>query len=390
MKKNYKKIFNEIKNNILKVALNNKNLHDPNFDNKESLIINKNIKNTFVSSTGINRKIFEKKISKFVNSKYAICVNSGTEALKLSLLALNVKYGDEVLVPSLTFIGSVNAISYCGASPHFIDVKSNDILLDDIKLLDYLKKISYLKNGFTYNKKTKKRISAIIPVHLFGQFANIVSLKKKLKKFNIKILEDAAEALGSKYKNKHFGTFGDIGILSFNGNKIITTGGGGAIITNNKKYFKKAYRLANIGKIISPVDLKHDLIGYNSLMPALNASMGLAQILKINKFIKKKRKLYKLYSKSFSKSKYFQLYKESKEVRSNYWLQCLIINSKYKKFTHDLIHDLKKKKITTRPIWHPIHLLKPYKDCFKMNLENTHEIFKRLITLPSSVNTNSK
>ena len=293
-------------------------------------------------------------------------------------------------MPSLTFIGSVNAITYCGAKPHFIDVKSNDIVLDDEKLIKYLKKITYHKNGFTFNKKTKRRIFAIIPVHLFGQFVNIINLRSKLKKYNIKILEDAAEALGSKFKKKHFGTFGDIGVLSFNGNKIVTTGGGGALITNKKEYFDKAFKLANVGKKISSLKLEHDLIGFNSLMPALNASLGIAQFKKLNKFIKKKRKLYNLYSQSFLNSEYFDLYKESKNVKSNYWLQCAIIESKYAKYTYDLIKDLKKNKITTRPVWYPIHLLKPYKKCSKGNLINTMNIFRRLITLPSSVNTNIK
>ena len=387
MKKFYKKIFQELKINILKVARNNKNLHDPYFDNSEIKSLNQNIKKTFVSTAGPDRKNFEKKISNFVNSKYTIAVNSGTEALRLSLLALDIRENDEVLVPSLTFIGSVNAITYCGARPHFIDVKSNDIVLDDEKLIKYLEKITYHKNGFTFNKKTKRRIFAIIPVHLFGQFANIISLRSKLKKYNIKILEDAAEALGSRFKKKHFGTFGDIGVLSFNGNKIVTTGGGGAIITNKKEYFDKAFKLANVGKKISSLKLEHDIIGYNSLMPALNASLGIAQFKKLNKFIQKKRKLYDLYSQSFLKSEYFELYKESKNVKSNYWLQCIIIESKYANFTYDLIKDLRKNKIITRPVWYPIHLLKPYKKCSKGNLINTMNIFRRLITLPSGVNT---
>jgi perosamine synthetase len=390
MKNLYKKIFKELKSNILKVAKNNKNLHDPYFDKNEIKVLNQNIKNTFVSTAGINRKIFERKISHFVNSKYAIAVNSGTEALKLSLLALDIKKNDEVLVPSLTFIGSVNAITYCGANPHFIDVKLNDIILDDQKLIKYLEQTTYSKDGYTFNKKTKRRIFAIIPVHLFGQFVNIINLRSKLKKYNIKILEDAAEALGSRFKKKHFGTFGDIGILSFNGNKIVTTGGGGAIITNKKKYFDKAYKLANVGKKTSSIKLEHDVIGFNSLMPALNASLGIAQFKKLNKFIKKKRGIHNLYFKSFLKSEYFNLYKENKDVKSNYWLQCIIIEKKFANYRDDLIKDLQKDKITTRPVWHPIHLLKPYKKCTKMNLLNTMKIFQRLITLPSSVNTHSK
>ena len=224
-------------------------LHEPLFFGNEIKYLKETITTNLVSSVGPFVKKFEDQIKKFTKSKYAISVVNGTEALHLSLVACGVENNDEVLVPSITFAGSANAIVYSGAIPHFVDSEFETLGIDPLKLEKYLEKITIKKREFYFNKKTKRKIKAIMPVHIFGNICQIDKILKIAKKYNLVIIEDAAEALGSFYKNKHAGTFGSVGCFSFNGNKILTTGGGGAIITNNKLLAKKLKHLSTTAKI---------------------------------------------------------------------------------------------------------------------------------------------
>lgn len=359
-------------------------LHEPSFSNKELMYVTKTIKTKFVSSAGKYVIDFEKKFKSYVKSKNAIAVVNGTQAIYISLLTCGIKKHNEVLVPALTFVGTVNAIHNSGAKPHFIDSEISSLGIDCLKLNKYLEKISIMKNGKCINKTTKNHIKAIIPVHIFGHPCDILGILKIAKKYRLKVIEDAAEALGSFYKNKHLGTFGDIGCFSFNGNKIVTTGGGGMVVSNNTRYANKIKHLTTTAKLKHQWEYIHDEVGYNFRMPNINAALGLAQLEKIRIFISAKRRLFLKYSSKLSKVNGISLFKEKKGCRSNYWLQTIILDKNQSQKKNKLLKKLYKAKIFCRPVWKLISELKPYRNCSKMNLSGSREIYKRAISLPSS------
>ena len=359
-------------------------LHEPLFIGKEESYLKNTIKTNFVSSAGSYVNLFEKKIKKYTKSKFAIAVVNGTQAIYICLKACDVKINEEILVPALTFVGTVNAISYLGAKPHFVDSEIKNFGIDCLKLENYLNKISKFKNGKCINRHTGKVIKAIVPVHVFGHPCDIQGVIKIAKKFNLLVIEDAAEALGSFYKKKHLGTFGDAGCISFNGNKIITTGGGGMVITNKKILANKIRHLTTTAKVKHKWEYVHDEIGYNFRMPNLNAALGVAQIEKINIFLKAKRILFKKYFNIFRKIKGISLYKEPKNANSNYWLQTLVINKNNIHLRNKILKESHRKSIYTRPAWRLISELRPYKKNQKMDLSGAKEIYNKIINLPSS------
>tara|TARA_B100001989_G_scaffold233262_1_gene193040 strand:+ start:2840 stop:4006 length:1167 start_codon:yes stop_codon:yes gene_type:complete len=358
-------------------------LHSPAFFGNEIKYLSRSIKSNLVSSYGKYTDQFENKLKKFVQSKHVIAVISGTEALHISLRAIGVGDGDEVLVPALTFIGSVNAISYTGANPHFIDSSLIDFGINPKKLENYLQKKTIFKNNKLINKDTKKYIKAIMIVHILGHPCKIYEIIKIAKKYNLKIIEDAAEGIGSYYKKRHLGTFGDIGCLSFNGNKTITTGGGGAIITNNKKYAKTVRHLSSTAKINHKWEFLHNQIGYNYRMPSLNASLGLAQIQSIRKILKMKRKIFLNYELEFKNNYGIKIVSEPKYARSNFWLNAIVIDKKYKNFRDLILKKAHHRKIYLRPMWKLISDLKIYKNFEKDDLSGSKDIYSRTICLPS-------
>tara|TARA_B100001093_G_scaffold520336_1_gene614814 strand:+ start:4544 stop:5758 length:1215 start_codon:yes stop_codon:yes gene_type:complete len=365
-------------------------LHEPYFNKTEISLMNKCIKKNSVSTAGFYTKEFEEKIKLITKAKYATATINGTSALHLALLAIGIKKNDEILIPALNFIASANACLYVGATPHFIDIESKTLGVNFKKLKEYLSKNTKLKNGYCLNKKTKKPIRAIMLMHTFGHPNNLKDLRKIIKKFNLRCIEDAAEGLGSYYKKKHVGTFGDIGMISFNGNKIITTGGGGVLITNNKKYALEIEKLATINKKKHPWKYEFRALGYNYKMPSLNAALGLAQLKKLNNFIKIKRRMYVLYKNKFSKNEYFELFAEPKNCKSNYWLQTIIINKNLKKLKDKIINLANKKNIMIRPVWKPVNKLKYLKDFPKMNLDTTNDLENRIINIPSGPSLEKK
>ena len=359
-------------------------LHEPFFRGNEIKYLKKTIITNLVSTVGPFVKKFENQITKFTKSKYAISVVNGTEALHLSLVASGVKNNDEVLVPTITFVGTVNAIVYSGATPHFVDSELQTLGIDTLKLEKYLEKITIKKGKFYFNKKTKRKIKAIIPVHVFGNICKIDGILKIAKKYNLVVIEDAAEALGSFFKNKHAGTFGLVGCFSFNGNKIMTTGGGGAIITNNKLLAKKIKHLSTTAKINHRWEYIHDAVGYNFRMPNLNAALGSAQIENLNKFLRSKRKLFLRYCKEFSKINDIRLIKNPEFCKSNNWLNTIFIKNSSIKKRNKVLSLAQKNKIFLRPVWKPSHQLKHFKYMPKMNLDNAKKIYMSCINLPSS------
>ena len=283
-------------------------LHEPNFIKKDFKSLNNCLKSTFVSSYGSNTLRFEKEICNYTGSKYAVCTSSGTAALHTALILSKIEKDSEVLLPSFNFVASANVVRYCNAVPHFIDIDEDCISVDPDFLKVYLNSHTK-KNKYIYNKKSGRKISALILPHLFGFAANSKKILEILNSFNVKLIEDAAEGLGVFVKSKHVGTTAKFGILSFNGNKIITTGGGGAILTQNYKDYLSAKKLVSLNKYNHLWKYDYSEVGYNYRMPALNASLGISQIKQIKSIIKKKKNNYKRFNIIFKNHKLFKVKK---------------------------------------------------------------------------------
>ena len=319
-------------------------LHEPKFDELEKENLNNCIDTTYVSSVGEYVNHFEENIAEFTGSKYAIAVVNGTSALHLALKLIGVDINHEVICPSLTFIGTVNAISYLGAKPHFVDCDEKTLGIDPVALINWLEEISIKKGNKTFNKKTGRIISAIVPMHTYGHPAKIDQILEISREYNLKLVEDAAESLGSFYKKKHTGTFGEIGILSFNGNKIITTGGGGALLTNNESLAKSAKHFSSTAKVPHEWRYIHNEIGFNYRLPNINAALGCAQLKKIDKFLDSKRKLFLKYKEVFQSIDGVNLFSEPENSKSNYWLQTIILENGFENQLEDILKNTNKKK----------------------------------------------
>ena len=361
-------------------------LHEPTLSKLEGIYLNECLKTNMLSTIGPFIRIFENKFKKITKSKHVIATINGTSALHIALKLIDLNKNDEVLIPSLNFVASTNAALYCGATPHFIDIEEKTLGVDIDKLYEYLNKNTKQVNKKCFNKKTKKIIKAIIPTHLYGHPINIKGLLKIAKKFNLKIIEDAAEGIGSLYFNKHVGTFGDIGVISFNGNKSITTGGGGAILTNNTKHAKSAKHLISVAKENRTYDLAHDEIGYNYKMTNLHAAVGCAQLKNIKKILSNKRKLYYAYEKAFKDVKGIRLFKEPKNTKSNYWLNTVLLNKADISLRNEILKKGKQNYIGLRPAWKLLPELNFLSLFPKMDISQSKKIFKKIINLPSSSN----
>ena len=358
-------------------------LHEPKFIGNEKEYLNDCIDSTFVSSVGKYVDEFERKFASYVGTKYAIATVNGTSALHIALRLINVNENSEVITQALSFVATANAIKYCGAEPIFIDVSKKTLGLSPKALLKFLEKNTLIdKYGNCINKNTKKRIKACVPMHTFGHSCEIDKIVKICKTYNINVVEDAAESLGTTYKKQHTGTFGKIGAFSFNGNKIITAGGGGMIVTDDENLALRAKHLTTTAKIPDQWEYCHDEIGFNYRMPNLNAALGLAQLENINQFLYKKRELsFKYYG--FFKKKKINFLIEPKNSKSNYWLQALVL--KDKKQRDEFLELTNKNGVMSRPIWKLLNTLDMYKYNQCDSLKNSKWLEKRVVNIPSSV-----
>jgi perosamine synthetase len=359
-------------------------LHAPVFDNKEKEYVLDTIDSTFVSSVGEYVGRFESMIEDYTGAAKAIALVNGTSALQLALMVAGVKRDELVITQSLTFVATSNAVSLIGATPVFVDVDINTYSMCPDSLENFLFKYCVLdSNGSCIVKATKQKIAACIPVHIFGHPAKIHEIKEISDKYNLILIEDAAEALGSFYHNVHLGRTGLMGVLSFNGNKSITCGGGGAIITDDLVIAKKAKHLSTTGKILHKWEYIHDEIAFNFRMPNINAALGCAQLEKITEIIESKRELALLYNTFFN---FENILLEPKYAKSNYWLQALKLNSKSEK--DNFLKYTNENGVMTRPLWRPMHLLNMYKNCLKANLNNTMWLYDHIVNIPSSPRLN--
>jgi aminotransferase in exopolysaccharide biosynthesis len=357
-------------------------LHEPRFIGNEKKYLNDCIDSTFVSSVGKYVDMFEKEFASYVGSKYAIATVNGTAALHISLILADVKRDDEVITQPLTFIATCNAISYCGAKPIFVDVDLDTLGLSPESLENFLEINCEIVDNKCINKTTGKIVKACVPMHAFGHPCRIDEIKKICDIWNIILVEDSAESLGSTYKDKHTGTFGQIGAFSFNGNKIITSGGGGVIVTDDEDLAKRAKHITTTAKVPHAFEYVHDEIAYNYRLPNINAALLVAQMENLDKFLKSKRELTEIYKDFFSKSA-IKLILEPENSKSNYWLQAVLLDNK--KQRDEFLEMTNKNGVMTRPIWKLMNELEMYKDCQKTDLKNAKYLEERIINIPSSV-----
>ncbi len=359
-------------------------LHEPEFEGNEWEYVKECIDSNFVSSVGRYVDKFERNLEEYTGVRHAIAVSNGTSALHISLLLAGVEQGDEVLVPALTFVATANAVIYCGAEPHFVDSEPSSLGIDPEKLRTYLNSTTSFINGQCRNRYSGKIIRAMIPMHTFGHPSKINELLEICEAYKIRMVEDAAESLGSFYSNQHTGTFGLLGTLSFNGNKTITTGGGGAILTNDSKLAQRAKHLTTTAKVPHRWQYVHDEVGYNYRLPNLNAALGCAQLENIEKKIERKRKLFHLYRAAFVKLNGLSLMQEPDNCRSNYWLQTLLLEPGKEDLRDPILEFASRMELQLRPAWNLISKLDPYRNYQGMEIEAAEGLAKQIINIPSS------
>ena len=359
-------------------------LHEPTFDGNETQYVQDCIESTYVSSVGKYVDQFEIELAKYTGAKYAVSLVNGTSALHLALKLAGVKAGEEVLIQAFNFVAAANAITYCGATPHFVDIENENLGIDPIKLQNYLSEISKKTGELTENVITGRCIKALVVMHTFGHPSKMDELVEVAKKFDLVLIEDAAESIGSYYDKKHTGTMGLLGTMSFNGNKTITTGGGGAVLTNNLELAKHAKHLSTTAKVSHKWAFKHDEIGYNYRMPNINAALGCAQLEQLPSKLESKRNLFEMYKLEFSKINGISLIEEPSGCQSNYWLQGLKLESPNLNLRDKILDKLNLAELMSRPAWNLTNSLTPYLKCPSMNLENSINLFESIINIPSS------
>lgn len=356
-------------------------LHEPRFIGKEKEFVSQTIDSTFVSSVGQYVNQFEEDLAKYTGSKRAIAIVNGTSALHLSMLMAGVKPGDYVITQALTFVATCNAIHYCQAEPILIDVDKKTLGLSPIALEAWLEENAFVDTDQVCKLKNSKRaIKACIPMHTFGHPVEIDTLATICNVWKLTMIEDAAESLGSLFKDTHTGTFGLMGTLSFNGNKIITTGSGGAILCNEELYLKGKH-LSTTAKKPNDIHFVHDEVGFNYRLPNINAALGCAQLESINLFVTQKRQLAEEYAQLLKNSN-LEFFKEPKNCRSNYWLNTIICHDESQR--NELLNYMNSREIMTRPVWTPMNKLPMFKSSISDSLQNTLWLEERIVNIPSS------
>ncbi len=359
-------------------------MHEPMFGGNEWRYLKECLDSNYVSSVGPFVGRFEADLAAYTGAGYAVAVVNGTAALHIALKLAGVKPDDEVLIPALTFVATANAVTYCGAVPHFVDSEERGLGVDVASLRAYLGSRTEQRAGQCINRDTKKVIRALVPMHTFGHPADMDGLLAVARDFGLALVEDAAESLGSYYCGRHTGTFGMMGTLSFNGNKTITTGGGGAILTNDEELARHARHLTTTAKMPHAWEYRHNEIGYNYRLPNLNAALGCAQMEQLTGMLAAKRELFQRYSAALASVAGVKLLAEPGQCRSNYWLQTLLLDAAQADQRDALLAATNEEGLMTRPAWILMHELLPFANCPRMDLKSARSLAQRLINIPSS------
>lgn len=361
-------------------------LHEPLFRGNEAAYLKECIDTGWVSSVGKFVDRLEEDLAAYTGVKRAVVTVNGTAALHVCLLLAGVQWDEEVLMPALSFIATANAVTYCGAIPHFVDSEYQSLGVDVPKLEGYLQEIGEQRQGSLYNKHTGRRIAAFLPMHTFGHPIDLEAAVALCERFQLVLIEDAAESLGSYYKGKHTGNWGTLSALSFNGNKVMTTGGGGAILTNDEGLARKAKHLTTTAKVPHRWEFYHDQLGYNYRMPNINAALGCAQLEQLDSFLSSKRQLAEAYAKAFQGIEGVSLIQEQAHTRANYWLNGLLLSVEAKDWRDDLLTATNDAGVMTRPVWQLLNRMPPYLQAPAMPLEVARDLEQRLVNIPSSAN----
>ena len=356
-------------------------LHEPRFAGNEKAYLMDCIDSTYVSSVGKYVDRFERLVAEYTGVKYAIATVNGTAALHIALKLAGVSHEDEVITQPLTFIATCNAITYCGAKPVFVDVDLDTLGMSPLSLRTFLNANATKTTLGCINNKTGKKISAVVPMHTFGHPCRIDEIAKICDEFNIPLIEDAAESLGSFYQGKHTGAFGKLSALSFNGNKILTTGGGGMIITDDEALAKRAKHITTTAKQPHPYEFVHDEIGFNYRLPNINAALGCAQMENLPKILESKRDIANAYAEFFSDS-HLKFVKEPPRASSNYWLNTLVLEDRQAR--ENFLKDLNEAGVMSRPVWRLMNELPMFSDCQSADLTNAKWLEDRVVNIPSS------
>lgn len=359
-------------------------LHEPRFGDSEADNVVSCLRDGWVSYHGKFVTKFENELAAFCGTKHAIVTVSGTAALHAVIHMMGIGHGDEVLVPSLTFIASVNAIAYTGAIPHFVDAEASTFGVDAAKLTAHLHAISECRPDGLYNKETGRRIAALMCMHAFGHPSDLDALSAVCDTFNIPLIEDAAESLGSFYKGQHVGNRGYLSVLSFNGNKVITTGGGGAILCNDDALADRARRMTTTSRVAHPYEFTHDEIAFNYRMPNLNAAVGCGQMQRLPGYLAQKRRLAERYATVFADLEGIHHAGEPAECVSNYWINILLLKPGLEALRVPILEAANDIGIGCRAAWVPISDLSMYAHCPKMELSGTRDLYNRILNVPSS------
>lgn len=355
----------------------------PKFIGNEKKYLEECIDTTFVSSVGKFVDRFEEDMAKYTVAKKAVVCVSGTNALHMSLILVGVERDDEVLTQALTFIATCNALSYIGAHPVFIDVDRSTMGLSPDAMKEWLVNNSEIRNGQCYNKNSGRRVKACIPMHTFGHSVRIEEIAAICNEYHIELVEDAAESIGSTYKGQHTGTFGKVGVLSFNGNKTITTGGGGMMLFQDEELASLAKHLTTQAKVPHRWEFRHDHIGYNYRMPNINAALGCAQLENLDKYIESKRQVAAEYEEFFKNIDDIEFFIDTPNTFSNYWLNAVIMKDKEAQI--EFLQQTNDNGVMTRPIWELMNRLPMFEKCENDGLKNTIWFADRVVNIPSSV-----
>lgn len=357
-------------------------LHEPRFAGNEKKYVMDCLDSTMVSSIGEYVDRFERMICEYTGVGYAVATVNGTVALHVALKLAGVNQGDEVITQPLSFVATANAISYCGASHVFLDVDKETLGLSPDAVRDFLEKNTEMRDGSCFNTVTGKRVSACVPVHIFGHPCRIDELVLLCRERGVPVVEDAAESLGSTYKGRHTGSFGDFGVLSLNGNKIVTSGGGGAVITNDESLARKAKHITTTARVPHQWEYVHDMVGFNFRMPNINAALACAQLEQLDGFIDNKRKTAAKYAEFFEGLD-TTLFKEPENACSNYWLNAVIMRDR--KQRDEFLEYANSKDVMCRPVWRLMNEMEMFSNCQKDDLVNSKWLESRLVDIPSSV-----
>lgn len=359
-------------------------LHEPCFAGHEWDYVKECLDTGWVSSVGKFVDGFEEHLARTCGVRHAVAVVNGTAALHTALLVAGVRSDDEVIVPALTFVATANAVSHCGAVPHFADSAELTLGLDPIRLAGHLERVAERKAGVCFNRETGRRLAAVVPMHVFGHPVDMDPLLQVAEHFGLAVVEDAAEALGSTYRGRPAGSLGRLAALSFNGNKILTTGGGGAILTDDPELARRAKHLTTTAKLPHRWAFEHDCIAFNYRLPNLNAALGCAQLEQLPGFLAAKRRLAAAYVQAFAGMPGVRVVTEPPFAASNYWLNALLLDEHDAVRRDELLALTNDHGIMTRPAWRLMHHLPMYANCPRMDLRVAESLERRLINLPSS------